>query len=97
MEEAAYQQTSRGVVIHTNGGLVRGSKRSPYIKWLMGWKGAGRWTGPATVRDAWANAWKDGKPSGCSWYAYGYLMGREQSRGYQLAENEFRQEGFLPW
>lgn len=97
MKEAAYQQTRRGVVIHTDSGSVRGSKRSPYIKWLMDWKDAGCWTGCATVWDAWSNALKDGKPSGCSWYAYGYLMGREHSRGRILAEDEFRDAGFLPW
>ena len=97
MSEVEYQQIKRDTVISTDSGPVRGSKSSPYIQWLRGWKDAGGWTGHATVRAAWNNARKDGKPSECSWYAYGYLMSREQCRGRALAEDEYRAEGYLPW
>ena len=87
MERNTYKQTSRGVIIGTQSGPVKGSKRSPYIKWLMGWTDGGGWTGASTISHAWDYANDSGKPSGCSWYAYGLLMAREQARGRALAND----------
>lgn len=75
--------------IKTNSGYVYLNKNSHYCKWLQGWIAAGAWSGWATLKDAWSYA-RDKKPDGCSWYAYGLLMAREQGRGYELAEKEMR-------
>ena len=87
MERNTYIYTANGVIIATESGPVKGSKRAPYIKWLMGWTDGGGWTGASTISDAWDYATNSGKPSGCSWYAYGLLMAREQARGRALASN----------
>lgn len=55
-----------------------------YKKWLAGWKNGHGHDGQATLEAAWKNAVCDGKPVGCSWTAYGYLMAREQMRGRRL-------------
>jgi hypothetical protein len=70
--------------IMTKSGVEKGCKRSPYMKWLQGWKDAGAWTGWSTLEDAWQRAKANEKPSGCSWYAYGYLMAKG---AYQTAND----------
>ena len=62
--------------IETEGGVVKGSKRSPFMKWLAGWVDGGGRSGTWTVSQAWERAVEENKPQGCSWYAYGLLMGR---------------------
>lgn len=81
----SYEITSQGVVIYTESGPVQGSKRSYYIKWLMGWIDGGGWSGETTIHQAWEYG-KDQKPEGCSWYAYGLLMAREQNKGKSLCD-----------
>lgn len=70
--------------IQTNSGVVEVSKRSHYGKWLQGQIDGGAWTGWYTLERAWEYAIAAGKPEGCSWYAYGYLMAREQKKGAAL-------------
>lgn len=76
------------MLIETASGMVPVNKRTPYAKWLTGWKKAGAWTGWSTLEFAWRYAKESGKPEGCSWEAYGFLMAREQGRGRELAERE---------
>ena len=57
------------------------NKRSPFAKWLSGWIDAGGFSGSRTISIAWDYAQESGKPVGCSWRAYGYLMAREQQHG----------------
>lgn len=77
--------------IKTASGIVSGNKRSPYIKWLQGWINGGGWSGATTIRAAWDVAVSNGKPSGCSWMAYGYLMACCQNQGRRLAGKELKE------
>jgi len=60
--------------INTKSGVEYCNKRSPYAKFLSGYIASGAWSGWYTLRCA-AEYMKD-KPDGCSWYAYGYLIGK---------------------
>lgn len=72
----------------TASGVLNLNKRNAYTKWLCGWIKGGGYTGWATLQDVWNTAKSAGKPNGCSWYAYGLLMAREQARGAAIAEKE---------
>lgn len=73
------------MIVKTESGEVRVNKRGAYGKWLMGWIDGDGWSGAFTLERAWDYALRSGKPDGCSWYAYGLLMAREQQRGRDLA------------
>ena len=73
--------------IKTASGCVYLNKRKAYTKWVLGWRDGGGYDGWSTLQTAWDNA-KNDKPNGCSWYAYGLLMAREQSRGRELEQKE---------
>lgn len=79
------------MIVRTASGSERIDKRSRYGKWLLGWIDGNGWTGAGTVTHAWLYACETGKPSGCGWYAYGYLMAREQQRGRQLEAREWKE------
>lgn len=83
MERNTYTVEGNNVKISTSGGIVEGKKDDNYIKWLMGWIDGKGWSGKTVLEKAWGYA-KDKKPEGCSWYAYGLLMAREQIRGRKL-------------
>ena len=87
---SAYEKGT-AMKIKTNSGYVVANKRSHYAKWLQGWIDGGGWSGATTIECAWGNAVADGKPDGCSWYAYGLLSAREQNRGKQLAQREIKE------
>ena len=62
--------------INTNSGVVSVNKNSNYGKWLKGWTDANAFSGSQTLEEVWKRcSWN--KPNGCSWYAYGYIMGKE--------------------
>jgi hypothetical protein len=78
--------------IKTTSIIVRGSKRNLYMKWLQGWVDGHGWTGHTTLDAAWERAENQGKPKGCSWYAYGLLMAREQGFGRKLQSDSLSRE-----
>ena len=78
--------------IRTASGFARGSKRDPYMKWLQGWIDGNGWSGHTTVYKAFKRAVDLGKPKGCSWYAYGLLMAREQGFGRKLESESIARE-----
>lgn len=63
------------MTIYTASGIVKGSKRDPYIKFLSGFVATDAFSGRFIVDKAWEYA-KDTRPAGCSWYAYGVIIGR---------------------
>lgn len=63
--------------VKTDSGYVTINKRTPNGKWLLGWLDGGGFSGVYTLGKAWERALNAGKPTGCSWYAYGLLMSRE--------------------
>lgn len=78
------------MLIKIASGNVSVNKRSAYGKWLLGWIDGGGWTGVFELGKAWNYALDCGKPDGCSWYAYGLLMAREQQHGKdELAYDEY--------
>lgn len=76
------------MIIKTDSGNVTLNKKSHYAKWLQGWIDGGGFSGAFTLEKAWSHALLLGKPSGCSWYAYGLIMAREQKQGRALAVEE---------
>lgn len=69
--------------VQTQSGVLTLRARSPYAKWLLGWKDGGAWTGHGTVASAWVTA-REHKLIGCSWYALGRLMASQQAIGRKL-------------
>jgi hypothetical protein len=51
--------------------------RYMYNNWKSGWIAGGGWDGRQTLEDAFQVAQTSTKPSGCSWYNFGYLMAKE--------------------
>lgn len=61
--------------IKTDSGIERVNSRSHYGKWLQGYISTSAWSGEATISTIW-DKYKDEKPDGCSWRAWGVICGR---------------------
>ena len=76
--------------IRTESAVYNLNKKTPYAKWLMGWKAGNGFTGGSTLDCAWTEA-QNVKIPGCSWYALGYLMATQQQRGRELEAREWKE------
>ena len=61
--------------IQTKSGIMSGSKRSRFMKWLQGRVDSGAWTGYTTIEHAWKIAQPALKLPGASAYVVGYQQG----------------------
>ena len=64
-------------------------EKNGFPKWCAGWHDGGGQCMDQSVARAWLYG-RTKKPEGCSWYAYGYLMAREQNFGRALQRDEER-------
>lgn len=62
--------------IITKSGEVKVNKASHYGKWLIGYMTTSAWSGWYTIERVW-NTYKDKKPKGCSWTAWGVICGEQ--------------------